>query len=86
MDDCRYFTLEALAERLSVHRLSVRKWIQEGLIEAPPTLPVSGVAAYPARSADKIERWFLERMANGRSRGPGAGQRRERARAALADA
>ncbi len=85
MDDRRYFTLEALAERLGVHRLSVRKWIQEGLIEPPPSLPITGVAAYPAKAAARIERWFLERMASGRSRGPGARHRRERARVALAD-
>ncbi len=79
----RYFTIPKLAARLGVTPPSVRLWIARGYIDPPPELPVTGERAYPSDIAERIERWFLERAAKGKTRGPGAAQRRETARARL---
>ena len=79
----RYFTIPKLAARLGVTPPSVRLWIARGYIDPPPELPVTGEHAYPANVANHIERWYMERAAMGKSRGPGARQRRETARARL---
>ena len=79
----RYFTIPRLAARLGVTPPSVRLWIARGYIEPPSELPVTGERAYPADVADRIEGWFLERAAGGKTRGPGARQRRETAKARL---
>ncbi len=80
-----YYTIPRLAARLGVTAGSVREWIARGHIEAPPALPVTGDRAYPAEAAARIERWYVERAAEGRTRGPGATKRRANARAKLAE-
>jgi hypothetical protein len=84
-DSYKYFTIPKLARRLGVTPASVREWIERGLIEEPHTLPVTGERAYPSKAADSIERWYMERAADGLTRGPHAAERRERARAWRAD-
>lgn len=84
LQERRYYTIPKLAARLGVTPASVRDWIRRGYIEAPPTLPVSGERAYPAEAAERIERWYARRAANGGTRGPGATERRSRARDVLA--
>ena len=79
----RYFTIPRLAARLGVTPPSVRLWIARGYIDPPPELPVTGERAYPSDVAERIEGWFLERAAKGKTRGPGARQRRETAKARL---
>lgn len=79
-----YYTVPRLAKRLGVTPASVREWITRGYVEGPPTLPVTGERAYPAEAAGRIERWYIERASHGATRGPGASQRRELARARLA--
>ena len=70
----RYFTIPRLAARLGVTPPSVRQWIARGYIDPPRELP-TGEHAYPANVADQIERWYMERAAIGKTRGPGARQR-----------
>ncbi len=77
----KYFTVPKLARQLGVTPASVREWILRGLIEEPPMLPVTGERAYTAEASARIERWYMGRVANGRTRGPGAAARRERAQA-----
>ena len=85
IDAPRYYSVPRLAKRVGVTPASVRVWINRGYIEAPPKLPVTGERAYPAEHAVRIERWYLQRAANGGTRGPGARQRRQDARARLGE-
>lgn len=80
----RYFTIPRLAQRLGITPSSIRDWIQNGYVEAPPELPVTRERAYPAEAARRIEAWYADRAANGGTRGPGAKERRERARTLFA--
>ena len=82
----KYLSIPKLANRLGVTSASVRDWIKRGYIEPPLALPVTGERVYPAHTADHIERWYMERAANGGTRGPGAKERRELAREWLASA
>ena len=75
----KYLTIPKLARRLGVTPASVRNWIALGYIQAPSALPVTGERVYPADTADRIERWYMERAASGGTRGPGASARREHA-------
>jgi hypothetical protein len=79
----RFFTIPKLARWLGITPASVRDWIRRGLVEEPPALPVTGERAYPAEAARRIQRWYIERAARGRTRGPGASDRRERAQTLL---
>jgi len=79
-----YFSIPRLAQRLGVTPASVRLWIKSGYVEAPPELPVTGERAYPIEAAQRIERWYQKRAASGKTRGPGARDRRERAKELLA--
>ena len=80
-----YFSIPRLAERLGITPASVRLWIKSGYVEVPPELPVTGERAYPIEAAQRIERWYQKRAASGKTRGPGARKRRERARQSLSE-
>jgi hypothetical protein len=80
MQDPKYFTIPKLAERLGITPASIRDWIRRGRLEPPPELPATGERAYPAIQADRIERWYWMKVANGKTRGPGSEDRRARAR------
>ena len=75
----KQFTIPELAADLGVNASSVRGWIESGLIAAPEVDPVTRHQAYPAAAVERITRWYLERSSRGRTRGPGAVERRERA-------
>ena len=79
----KYLTIPKLADQLGITPASIRDWIKRGLLEAPPELPVTGERAYSAEAATRIEKWYWIKAANGKTRGPGAAERRERARAWL---
>jgi hypothetical protein len=85
-DAWKYYTIPKLAQRLGVTPASVRQWISQGLIEAPPTLPVTGERAFGAAAAERIEHWYVERAAHGGTRGPGASRRRSWAQERLSGA
>lgn len=74
------FTIPKLADRLGVTPTTIRDWIAQGLLDAPPELPLHWYRAYPADKADQIERWYMRRAAAGYTRGPGARRRRAWAR------
>ena len=84
LESQKYFTIPKLARRLGVTAASVREWIERGHIEEPPVLPVTGERAYSAKAADRIEDWYVERALSGKTRGPKATERRERARVLVA--
>ncbi len=75
-----YETIPKLAKRLYVTPASVRDWIRRGYIKPPPTHPVTGERAYLTKTVKQIERWYMERAANGGTRGHRAAERRQRAR------
>lgn len=55
-------TIPSLARRLGVATRTVRRWIAQGIVEAPPRLPVSGRRAWPAAAGARIERWHRDRQ------------------------
>ena len=81
-----YLTIPKLAERLGVTPPSVRDWIKRGRIEEPPKLPVTGERGYSVKAADRIESWYLMRLAQGKTRGPGTATRIQRGQAVAARA
>ena len=86
MDDSNaaaLYSIPRLARRLGITPASVRDWIKRGHVEAPGKVPVTGEAAYSAEEVERIECWYFERAADGGTRGPGAGDRRNMARAWL---
>jgi hypothetical protein len=76
MIEPREYTIAALARRLGVARSSVRYWIAQRLIADPGP-------RFSSHTAARIERWFIVRCINGRTRGQKAGARRASARARL---
>ena len=75
----RLYTIPALARRLGVSAPSVRNWIERAYIDPPDEIPVTNERVYSEEAASSIERWYMQRAANGGTRGPGAVQRRIRA-------
>jgi len=75
-----YYTVPKLAERLGIASSSVLDWIKRGHIEEPPILPVTRVRGYSLEAADRIAAWYLQRVLDRKTRGPGAKARRMRFR------
>ncbi len=76
MSEQREYTITDLARRLGVARSSVRYWISRRLIRDPGP-------RFSPHSVAQIERWFLIRCINRRTRGHKATARRASARARL---
>lgn len=74
------YTIPELAERIGVTAQSVRNWIRSGRIDPPAEIPATGEKVYSADAAARIERDYMIRAARGGTRGPGAAERKERAR------
>ncbi len=86
MDDSNaaaLYSIPRLARQLGITPASVRDWIKRGYVDPPPKLPATGEAAYSVEEVERIERWYFERAADGGTRGPGAADRRNMARAWL---
>ncbi len=79
MTQPRFYSIPRLAKRLGITPASIRDWIKRGHVEPPPLLPATGERAYPEEMAERIERWYLQRLLDRKTRGPGARARRQRA-------
>lgn len=75
----QYFSIPALARRLGVTAPAVRQWIAKGAIESPSVIPVTGEKAYTEKAVAAVERWYMNRVVEHGTRGPGASNRREKA-------
>ena len=74
-----FYTIPTLAVRLGVHPTTARRWIRRSLIASPETHNPTGIRVFREAEAVEIERWYMERVAAGGSRGPGASERQARA-------
>ncbi len=61
----RYIRERALTAQLSVHRSTLRRWVEQGLLPAPIHIGPRIVAW----DADEIEQWQAERAAASRKPG-----------------
>lgn len=77
--DTPLYTIPQLAKRLGITPVSVRDFLRNGHVKEPQEHPVTGERFYTAEDADVIEQWYMDRCANGGTRGPGANARRARA-------
>lgn len=77
-------SIPKLARRLGVTPASVRGWVNAGQISPPSTITASGENAFTLDAVDEIELWYAERASTRSTRGPGAAERRERAKLWLA--
>jgi hypothetical protein len=80
----RVVTVADMARLCGVRLGTIRHWIKTGAIAAPSVEPVTRRMSYTREEAARIVRWYAERAAAGRTRGPGSAKRREAARATLA--
>ncbi len=75
----QYFSIPALARRLGVTAPAVRQWIAMNMIEPPSVISVTGEKAYKEEAVAAVERWYMNRVVEHGTRGPGASDRREKA-------
>ena len=75
-----FLSIPSLASHLGVTPPAVRSWIDQGLIAAPSNVTATGEQAYDGARVEEIQRWYAERASTHSTRGPGAAERRERAR------
>src|SRR5579862_2118480 len=74
-----WVTIPHLAQRLRVTPASVRYWLRRGYIEPPEILPATGERVYSREAVKRIQNWYTDWAAKGRTRGRNSAVRRTRA-------